>query len=215
MEKNLVEVVFIIDKSGSMGGLERETIKGYNDFLSKQKELEGDAIVSTVLFNNQFKTIHDREKIETVKLITHKEYNVGGTTALYDAIGRSINNIENTHKKLYDYQKPNKVIFVIITDGMENSSKEYSHHVIKKMIGDKKELDNWEFIFMGANFDAESFAESINIERENAVRYEFSDDGIEKNYEAMSYMISEARINTDHNTKSDWKKKVKQDDSNE
>lgn len=209
MEKNLVEVVFIIDKSGSMSGLENETIRGYNDFLSKQKEVEGDAIVSTVLFNDIVKVIHDRVKIEKVNLITKEEYYVGGTTALYDAIGGGIDHINKVHENLYDYQKPSKVIFVIITDGMENSSRKYSHYVIKEKIGNQKELHNWEFIFLGANFDAEGFAESINIAKDKAVRYEFSDEAVESNYKVMHNLIREFRTDSEHNIDDSWKKNIK------
>ncbi|MDY0277743.1 MAG: VWA domain-containing protein [Acholeplasma sp.] len=213
MKENLTEIVFIIDRSGSMGGLEAETIGGYNDFLKKQKAVEGEAIISTVLFNDYFKVIHNRVDIKKVGYITNNEYYVGGTTSLYDAIGRSINHIGDVLSKTEENERPSKVIFVIITDGMENTSREFSHPIIKKMIDHQKSKYSWEFIFMGANFDAEKFAESISIERDRSVQYAYSKEGVQSNYFAMDQFVTNVRKNKE--TDDSWKKSVKQEKENE
>ncbi len=212
MKKNLAEIVFIIDRSGSMNGLEEDTIGGYNQFLSKQKEVEGEAVVSTILFDDKFEVLHDRIDIKKVNPITTKEYYVRGTTALYDAIGRSINHIGNVLHLTKEEDRPEKVIFVIITDGMENSSREFSHYIIKDMIEHQKTKYSWEFLFLGANFDAESFAESISISRDRAVRYQYSGYGIRSNYSALSEAIFDMRT-TDEKIDDSWKEKVKKEES--
>ena len=158
MKKNLTELVFILDRSGSMAGLEADTIGGFNAMIEKQKQEPGEAYVSTVLFDNDSQVIHDRIALDRVQPMTRKEYYVRGCTALLDAVGESIRKIENVQKHLPEAHKAGKVIFVITTDGLENSSVEYNHNDIKRMIEAKKEC-GWEFLFLGANIDAGKEAE--------------------------------------------------------
>ena len=154
MKNKLSELVFILDRSGSMSGLEKDTIGGFNSMLEKQKKEEGEAIITTVLFDNKYELLHDRINIKGISPITEKEYYVRGTTALLDAVGRTIEKIENAHKHTLEAERPSKVLFVITTDGMENSSTRYNYEKIKRMIEDKKKEFGWEFIFLGANIDA-------------------------------------------------------------
>lgn len=210
MKENLSEVVFILDRSGSMGGLESDTIGGYNQFLAKQKEVEGDAFITTVLFDDEYELLHDRVDIKKVKAITKEEYYVRGTTALFDAIGKTIDDIGDKLNTINEIERPSKVIFVIITDGMENASHLYSHKQIKKMIDHQKTKYNWEFMFLGANFDAEAFAESISISRDRAVRYEYSKAGVRDNYSALNDAVYSMRVNKEKLDES-WKKKIKKD----
>lgn len=208
MNKKTLEIIFVIDKSGSMSGLEEETINGYNEFLSKEKESGDNTFVTTLLFNHENKFIHRREQITEVNLMTKEDYYPSGTTSLYDAVGMAINYIEleNQIKEKAD----SKVIFVIITDGMENSSINYSHNLINKMIKEKRDKSKWEFIFLGTNFDVEEFATSINIDIENTIKFEYSKDGIKSNYEAMSYLLDEVR--NESNNKS-WKDIIKKEEN--
>ena len=177
MKKELTEIVFILDKSGSMGGLEADTIGGYNSFLEKQKKVEGEAYVSTVLFSDYSSVIHDRVPIEEVEPMTEKEYSVGGSTALLDAIGGAIHHIGNVHKYAREEDRPEHTIFVITTDGQENSSNEYSYEKLKKMITRQQEKYGWEFIFLGANMDAIGEAGRLGIRADRAVRYECDKEG--------------------------------------
>lgn len=210
MKKDLSEIVFIIDRSGSMVGLEKDTIEGYNSFLKEQKSLEGEANVSTIMFNHDVQTIHDRVAIGKVNPITLEDYNPDGTTALYDAIGLTIDCLGKVLNETKKEELPSKIIFVIITDGMENASHLYSHSVIKKMIEHQKTNYSWEFIFLGANFDAEAFAQSINIDIDNAATYNYSGEGVRHNFSAMNYRISAFRTNNDK-VPLNWKKKIKKD----
>ncbi|NLE03612.1 MAG: VWA domain-containing protein, partial [Crenarchaeota archaeon] len=154
MKKGLTELVFILDKSGSMGGLEKDTIGGYNHMLEKQKAVDGECLITTVLFDNDYELLHDRIDIRGVSLLMEKDYCIGGSTALLDAIGRTINKIANAQKHTADEYRAEKVMFVIITDGEENSSHEYSYNRVKAQIERQKEKYGWEFIFLGANIDA-------------------------------------------------------------
>ena len=172
MKKGLTEIVFILDKSGSMSGLESDTIGGYNAFLEKQKKVEGDAFVSTVLFNDTNEVVHDRVPIENIEPMTEKQYSVGGCTALLDAIGGAIHHIGNVHKYAREEDRPEKTIFVITTDGQENSSHEYSYEKIQKLVKHQQEKYSWEFVFLGANIDAIEEAGRLGIHRDRAVRYE-------------------------------------------
>lgn len=190
MKKELTELVFILDKSGSMSGLETDTIGGYNSMLEKQKLIKGDCRITTVLFDNNYEILHDRIDIKAVSPITEKEYYVGGSTALIDAIGRTINKIVSVQKHTKDDFKAEKVMFVIITDGQENSSREYSIEQIKKMIEYQKTTYSWEFIFLGANIDSVETAGRFGISQDRAQNYRADKEGVNLNFEVMSETVS-------------------------
>lgn len=209
MKNNLTELVFILDRSGSMSGLEKDTIGGFNSMLEKQKKEEGQAIITTVLFDNKYKLLHDRINIKGISPITEKEYYVRGTTALLDAVGRTIEKIENAHKHTLEAERPSKVLFVITTDGMENSSTRYNYEKIKRMIEDKKKEFGWEFIFLGANLDAVKAAESIGISEDRATNYNCDSEGTKLNYEVISETVSSIRANKAINK--NWKDKIDKD----
>jgi uncharacterized protein YegL len=212
MKENLTEVVFILDRSGSMSGLEKDTIGGYNGLLEKQKKIEGEAIVSTILFDDQYEVLHDRVNICNIQSITDKQYFVRGCTALYDAIGNTIDNLGYRLSETDEKDRPAKVMFIIITDGMENASREYSHNVIKNKIKHQKEKYSWEFIFLGCNFDAERFAETIGIQRDRAATYRRSSKGIQKNYAAVDLAIKHMRVEKQEALKEDWKNIIKEEE---
>ncbi len=203
---NRLEMVLILDKSGSMSGLEDDTIGGFNSMIDKQKDLNITTKVTTVLFDTKFNVIHDREDIKNVQKLTSNEYRAGGNTALLDAIGSTINKIENV-SGIYD--KNSRVLFVIITDGQENSSKEYTKAQIKKMISAKQSKHDWEFVFLGANIDAVTEAESLGIKGSNAVKYKNSSEGVRKNFEAATELSKD--IANDKKDSSKWKDKVLKD----
>ena len=186
------EMVFILDRSGSMAGLESDTIGGFNSMIEKQKGIEGKAFVSTVLFNNRSFVLHDRIPLAEVKPLTDEDYQVGGMTALLDAVGDAIKHIKNVHKYAREEDRPQKTIFIITTDGMENSSHKFSYSEIKQFIEKQKEL-GWEFVFLGANIDAAEVAEHIGIDRRRAVNYHADDVGTEKVFGAMDSFVSFAR----------------------
>lgn len=190
MKKGLTELVFILDKSGSMCGLEKDTIGGFNSMIKKQKNQKGDAIVTTVLFDSMYELIHDRVPINGVRKMTQKDYCVGGSTALLDAIGKTINKIANVQKNVSKEWKAEKVIFVIITDGMENSSREYSYKLIKSMIERQKEKYGWEFMFLGANIDAVAEAAKMGIGEERSVTYCNNSKGVALNYDTIGDTIA-------------------------
>ena len=206
MKKELTEIVFILDKSGSMGGLEADTIGGYNSFLEKQKKVEGEAYVSTVLFSDSSSVIHDRVPIEKVKPMTEKEYSVGGSTALLDAIGGAIHHIGNVHKYAREEDRPEHTIFVITTDGQENSSNEYSYEKLKKMITRQQEKYGWEFIFLGANMDAIGEAGRLGIRADRAVRYECDKEGTVLNFSVLSEAVGKMRMCAP--VDEDWSEKI-------
>ena len=191
MNAELTELVFILDRSGSMNGLEEDTIGGFNGMLKKQKEEGEQANVTTVLFDDEVEVIHDRFAIDIVKPLTSEDYYVRGCTALLDAVGQSIKKIENVQKHLPEEHRAGKVIFIITTDGHENSSVEYTYPQIKKMIEAKKEM-GWEFLFLGANIDAPAEAEKIGISRKKAVTYENDHEGVARNFEAVSRVVCRA-----------------------
>ncbi len=193
MKKGLTEIVFILDRSGSMGGLESDTIGGYNAMLKKQKEEEGEAIFSTVLFDDVAEVLHDRKALAAVAPITEKEYYVRGCTALLDAVGGAIDHIGQVQKKMPESERPEKTLFIITTDGMENASRKYSYEKVRKMVEKKKEKHHWEFIFLGANIDAVEVAGRFGVDRSRAVRYENDSAGTELNYRVMSNLVSSAR----------------------
>jgi len=193
MKKGLTEIVFILDRSGSMGGLEKDTIGGYNSMLERQKKEDGEAIISTVLFDDKSEVLHDRKNLYDVKSITDRDYYVRGCTALLDAVGGAIHHIGNVHKYMPAKERPEKTMFIITTDGMENASKEYSYSKVKKMVEEKKKKYHWEFIFLGANIDAVEVAGRFGVERNRAVRYECDSAGTKLNFEVMSRMVSCAK----------------------
>ena len=193
MKKGLTEIVFILDRSGSMSGLESDTIGGYNSMIEKQKKEEGEALISTVLFDGQTDVLHDRVPLDKISPITEKEYFVRGSTALLDAVGGAIHHIGNVHKYAREEDVPEKTLFIITTDGMENSSRQYSYDRVKKMIEKQKEKYHWEFIFLGANIDAVGVADRFGVDRQHAVRYECDSAGTALNFQVMNKMVSCAR----------------------
>lgn len=209
METNKTELVFILDKSGSMSGLESDTIGGFNSMLNKQQEEKGEAAVTTVLFDNNYELLHDRININGICPITEKEYFVGGTTALLDAVGRTIRKIDNALKHTNEEYRPDKVMFVIITDGLENASREYSYEKVRKMIENQKNKCGWEFIFLGANIDAISAAERFGIRPDRAANYNSDSKGTRLNYEVVSCAISKMRENK--SIGDNWKEEIDKD----
>ena len=193
MKKNLTEMVFILDKSGSMGGLEQDTIGGYNAMLEKQKALDGEALITTVLFDNRYELLHDRIDLRAVSPITEKEYYVGGTTALLDAIGITINKIVNAHKHTAKEYRADKVLFVITTDGMENASREYDYGKIKAMVERQKSEHDWEFIFLGANIDAIDVAGRFGIAPDRVQNYHADSEGTCLNFKVTAQAIASYR----------------------
>lgn len=209
MKKGLTEVVFIIDRSGSMQGLEKDTIGGYNSMLAKQRKEEGEALISTVLFDNVSEVIHDRVPIDKIKDITDREYYVRGCTALLDAVGGAIHHIGNIHKYARDEDRPEHTLFIITTDGMENASCRYSYEDIHRMIKRQKEKYNWDFLFLGANIDSEKMGKRIGIDRDFTVDYRCDSIGTQMNYEAMSATISDVRASKGISAK--WKDDIRKD----
>ena len=205
-----VELVFILDRSGSMGGLESDTIGGYNSMLSKQKkEKTGKVSVTTVLFDDQYELLYNQVPIEKVSPMTEEEYYVRGSTALLDAIGKTVMQVKaNQDKK----EIKDKVLFVIITDGMENESREYRAEQIKKLIEERKEKNNWEFLFLGANIDAIGAAKDIGIDSSRAVRFKSDKKGTAKNYEVLNEAIKEIRGGYQLNNS--WKNEIEEDVKN-
>lgn len=193
MKNNVTELVFILDRSGSMSGFEADTIGGFNSTIEKQKKQEGKVYVSTVLFDNYSEVLHDRVDINEIKPMTDKDYDVRGCTALLDAIGGAIRHIGNIHKYARPEDVPEHTIFVITTDGMENASQHYSSEDIKAKIKRQTEKYGWEFIFLAANIDAAETAESIGIRRDRAANYRRTEKGVERSYYAMSEAITSVR----------------------
>lgn len=209
MKKNLTELVFILDRSGSMAGLEDDTVGGFNSMIEKQRKLKGDAFISTVLFDGVSEVIHDRVDISEIKPLTREEYYVRGCTALLDAIGGAIHHIMNIHKYAREEDVPEHTVFVITTDGMENASREYSAERVKKMIEQQKEKAGWEFLFLGANIDAVGTAASFGIGADRAVDYCSDSTGTQLNFSVLSDAISSVRSSAP--LKSDWKKRIEED----
>ncbi len=193
VKNNITEMVFILDRSGSMHGLEKDTIGGFNSMIDKQKELDGECYVSTVLFDSETEVLHDRRKLSHVNKITDKDYYVRGSTALLDAVGGAIKHIGNIHKYARREDVPGKTIFVIITDGMENASRKYSGSDVKRMIERQKEKYGWEFLFLGANIDAGFEAEKIGIERNRSVNYSATCAGTSKLYSVVNETVKNYR----------------------
>lgn len=193
MKKNLTELVFILDRSGSMSGLERDTIGGFNAMIEKQKKQDGECIVSTVLFDDESRVIHDRVSLDEIRPMTEDDYFVGGCTALIDAIGGAIHHIGNVHKYARPEDVPENTIFIITTDGQENASHRYSSDKVKQMIERQKDKYGWEFLFIGANIDAVETAKRYGIDRNRAVNYNADAQGTSVLYETVSKAVCNVR----------------------
>ena len=217
MKKNLTEMVFILDKSGSMAGMEADTIGGFNSMIERQKNEEGEALVSTVLFSNESTVIHDRVDIRKVEPLTRREYFVGGCTALIDAIGGAIHHIGNVHKYAREEDVPEHTIFVITTDGLENASVKDKFSDIKRMIERQKEKYGWEFLFLGANIDAIEVAGSMGISQDRAANYQCDSVGTALNFEVLDAAVTRVRMCKSSADVSaafsggDWKKDIDSD----
>lgn len=193
MKKNLTELVFILDRSGSMGGMEKDTIGGFNSMLEKQRKEPGEAYVSTVLFDNETQVIHDRIPLDKVPDLTDEDYYVRGCTALLDAVGGAIHHIGNVHKYAREEDRPEKTLFIITTDGMENASRRYTYDKVRTMIGRQKEKYGWEFLFLGANIDAAREAARFGISADRAADYHCDSVGTALNYEVISETVCNFR----------------------
>ena len=209
MKKNLTEIVFILDRSGSMAGLEDDTIGGFNAMIEKQKREPGEAYVSTVLFDNESVVIHDRVDIQKIEPMTRREYYVRGCTALLDAVGKAIHHIGNVHKYARPEDRPEKTLFVITTDGMENASRQYSYDRVKMMIERNTDKYGWEFLFLGANIDAAKEAARFGIRADRAANYHADHQGSAVIYEAVSDAVCNVRASRPMSA--DWKQKVDED----
>ncbi len=209
MKKDLTELVFILDRSGSMAGLESDTIGGYNALLEKQKEETGEAVVTTVLFDDSYEILHDRIGLKGIAPITKKDYFVRGSTALLDAIGKTINKISRAQENTLPSERAEKVIMVITTDGMENASREFGYAKVREMIEYQKERNGWEFIFLGANIDAIETAGRFGIDADKAVNFHADGVGCRTSFFCMNSAVSEFRSSGEVNAK--WKKQVDDD----
>lgn len=214
MKNNLTELVFILDRSGSMGGLEEDTIGGFNSLIEKQRKQEGNANVTTVLFDDQYALIHDRIPIASVSPMTREDYYVCGCTALLDAVGKTISTMDKTQVHLPADEKAEKVIFVITTDGLENASSAYSYDEVRRMIDRQKEL-GWEFLFLGATMDAAAQAQRLGISADRSVTYENDSQGIAAEYrsvgKALGCMRAMPCMSAMDNS---WKEEIEEDSQN-
>ena len=209
MKRKFTEIVFILDRSGSMAGLEADTIGGFNSLIQKQKKEEGRALVSTVLFDDKTEVLHDRKELDKIEPLTDKDYYVRGCTALLDAVGGAIHHIVNVHKYARAEDRPEKTLFIITTDGMENASRRYSYEKVKQMIERQKKRYGWEFLFLGANIDAVNVAGQFGIAPERAVRFHCDETGTELNYRVLSETIANVRCGA--SLDANWKKKIEAD----
>lgn len=209
MKKNLTELVFILDRSGSMAGLEADTIGGFNAMIEKQRKEPGEAVISTVLFDNETEVIHDRIPLDRVPRLTEKEYYVRGCTALLDAVGGAIHHIGNVHKYAREEDRPEKTLFVITTDGMENASRRYTYDKVKSMIERQREKYGWEFLFLGANIDAAREAARFGIRADCAADYHADSMGTEAVYESVCEAVCQVRRAAP--LKASWKQRIDAD----
>ena len=205
----MTELVFILDRSGSMSGLEKDTIGGFNSMIEKQKREEGEALVSTVLFDSESVVIHDRLPLGRVPRMTEKEYFTRGCTALLDAVGGAIHHIGNIHKYARKEDVPEKTMFIITTDGYENASRRYDYEKVRKMIERQKSRHGWEFLFLGANIDAAAEAKRFGIGEDRAVNYKRDEAGTALNYEVISEAVCAVRASEPLGA--DWKKRIDED----
>ncbi|MBO4449846.1 MAG: VWA domain-containing protein [Clostridiales bacterium] len=209
MKKNLTELVFILDKSGSMAGLEKDTIGGFNAMIAKQKKLDGECLVSCVLFDNDQKVIYDRIPVSEVRPMTEEDYEVGGCTALVDALGLAVKHIGNIHKYAREEDIPEHTVFVITTDGMENASRIYSSEKVKKMVSKKTEKNGWEFLYLAANIDAVETGEAIGIKKGRAANYKCDGKGTGLLYETLGNAIGSMRCSA--KISDDWACELEED----
>ncbi len=212
VKNNITELVFILDRSGSMGGLESDTIGGFNSLIEKQKKQDGECYVSTVLFDNVSEVIHDRVKLAEIKPMTDKEYFVRGCTALIDAIGGAIHHIGNIHKYARPEDVPEHTMFVITTDGLENASHKYSSDEVKKMVERQKEKYGWEFLFIGANIDSVETAKHFGIGADRAVNYHADKQGTAVLYDTVAETVCCMRASRP--IESDWSDRINADFKN-
>lgn len=209
MKNNITELVFILDRSGSMAGLESDTIGGFNAMIDKQKKQEGECYVSTILFDHVSEVLHDRVRLEDVQKMTEGDYTVRGCTALIDAIGGAIHHIGNIHKYARKEDVPEHTLFVITTDGMENASRKFSSDRVKKMIEHQKEKYGWEFIFIGANIDAVETASNFGIDPDRAVNYRADARGTQVLYDTVAEVACNVRARKKLNA--DWSRQINED----
>ena len=209
MRNDLTELVFILDRSGSMHGLEKDTIGGFNSVLERNKALPGDANITTVLFDHRFTILHDRQPIRSVAPMTERDYSPAGMTALLDAVGQAIRKIDNVMAHTAEDYRAGKVQFVIITDGLENASKEYSAQRVKQMIRDRQEKDGWDFLFLGANMDAIAVAEDMGIQADRAVTAMADAPGVSLQYEVVADANASYRQTSERSAS--WKRRVEED----
>ena len=205
----MTELVFILDRSGSMSGLEKDTIGGFNSMIEKQKREDGQALVSTVLFDNESVVIHDRLPLDRVPPLTEKEYFTRGCTALLDAVGGAIHHIRNVHKYARKEDVPEKTLFIITTDGYENASRRYDYERVRQMIQHEKEKYGWEFLFLGANIDAAAEAKRFGISEDRAVTYKCDAAGTALNYDVISEAVCHVRASRPLDA--GWKARIDQD----
>ncbi len=209
MNNNLTEIVFILDRSGSMVGLEDDTIGGFNAMVEKQKKEPGEALLSAALFSNGCEVLYDRADIQKVELMTEEQYQVGGCTALLDAIGWTVHHIGNVHKYAREEDRPGKTIFVITTDGMENASHSYTYEEVQRMVKHEQEKYGWEFLFLGANMDAITTARTFGIRADRAVRYKCDSAGTELNYQVVRETV--AKVRRHETIGADWSAMIEAD----
>jgi uncharacterized protein YegL len=209
MKTNSLELVFLLDRSGSMSGLEHDTIGGFNGMIQKQRQMEGEVRVSTMLFDDRFDVIHDRLPIESISPLSEREYYVRGSTALLDAIGRSIRHIRKVRDRQAEPERMNKVLFVITTDGMENASREFSADYVKLLVERMQEKEQWEFLFLGANIDAIAVAEQVGIRADRSANFHADKKGIRSHYDSVSKAVMDLRINA--SIDSTWKEETDKD----
>lgn len=208
MKKDLTELVFILDRSGSMASLSQDTIGGFNSMIEKQKAVDGECLVSLVLFDNNSEVVYDRVPLKDIPVLTDKEYYARGCTALIDALGGSIHHIGNVHKYAREEDVPEKTMFIVTTDGMENASTNYTSDRVKAMITRQQEKYGWEFLFLGATIDAVETARRYGIRENRAVRFHNDHEGVELNYKVLSEAVSSYRC---MNLREDWNADIKAD----
>lgn len=208
-KSNLTELVFILDRSGSMAGLESDTIGGFNSMIEKQRKEDGECYVSTILFDNFSEVLHDRVKLSEIKPMTDREYTVRGCTALIDALGGAIHHIGNVHKYARPEDVPAHTMFIITTDGMENASRKYTSDRVKQMIKRQKVRYGWEFLFIGANIDAVETAARYGIDRNRAVNYNADRKGTSVVYESVSRAVCQVR--SCNGLSDDWSAEIDED----
>ncbi len=207
MKHGLTELVFILDRSGSMAGLESDTIGGFNAMLEKQKKVEGEALVSTVLFNQESFVLHDRKNLQDIAPLTEKDYEVGGCTALIDAIGDAVRHIRNVHKYIREEDRPEGTLFVITTDGLENASRRYSSDFVKALVKEQQDK-GWVFLFLGANIDAVETAASIGISEDFAANFRNDGSGIAENYRTLNQTCRVFRQSPAPRVSGGWKEEI-------